>query len=258
MVESITTLGEYTLATLREIGKVSIFMFRGIKSCFCPPFFWREIFKQCKEVGFYSLPIVGLTAFFAGMVFALQMYVGFTRFDAEGAIATAVVIAITRELGPVFAGLMVSGRMSSAIAAEISSMRVTDQIDALQTLQVDPYKFLIAPRIMSGVIMVPFLVLIADIIGVFGGFFVSTTLLDFSSGSYIAQTIQNLQTIDVVSGLAKAAVFGLAMSVFGSYNGFFSDIGAKGVGNATTNAVVSSCIAILVLNYILTAVFFGA
>lgn len=258
MIGSITTLGEYTLATLREIGKTSIFMFKGIKSCFCPPFFFKEILKQAKEVGFYSLPIVGLTAIFAGMVLALQMYIGFTRFDAEGAIATVVVISITRELGPVFAGLMVSGRMSSAIAAEIGSMRVTDQIDALETLGVDPYKFLVAPRIIAGVIMVPFLVLIADIIGVFGGFLVSTTLLEFSSGAYITQTVQNLEAIDVISGLCKASVFGFSMAAFGCYHGFFSDLGAKGVGNATTNAVVSSCIGVLVLNYVLTALFFGA
>lgn len=258
MIGSITTLGEYTLATLREIGKTSIFMFKGIKSCFCPPFFFKEILKQAKEVGFYSLPIVGLTAIFAGMVLALQMYIGFTRFDAEGAIATVVVISITRELGPVFAGLMVSGRMSSAIAAEIGSMRVTDQIDALETLGVDPYKFLVAPRIIAGVIMVPFLVLIADIIGVFGGFLVSTTLLEFSSGAYITQTVQNLEAIDVISGLYKASVFGFSMAAFGCYHGFFSDLGAKGVGNATTNAVVSSCIGVLVLNYVLTALFFGA
>lgn len=258
MIGSITTLGEYTLATLREIGKTSIFMFKGIKGCFCPPFFFKEILKQAKEVGFYSLPIVGLTAIFAGMVLALQMYIGFTRFDAEGAIATVVVISITRELGPVFAGLMVSGRMSSAIAAEIGSMRVTDQIDALETLGVDPYKFLVAPRIIAGVIMVPFLVLIADIIGVFGGFLVSTTLLEFSSGAYITQTVQNLEAIDVISGLCKASVFGFSMAAFGCYHGFFSDLGAKGVGNATTNAVVSSCIGVLVLNYVLTALFFGA
>jgi phospholipid/cholesterol/gamma-HCH transport system permease protein len=253
----LATLGEYALATLSEIGRVSIFSATGVSNCFAPPFYFREIFRQIIAVGFYSLPIVGLTAVFAGMVLALQTYVGFTRFNAEGAVASVVVISITRELGPVFAGLMVAGRVSSSIAAEIGSMRVSEQIDALTTLRVDPFKFLVAPRIMAAVLTVPFLTLIADIIGVMGGFLVSTTLLDFSSGSYISQTLQNMMAIDVISGLVKAAFFGFSIATFGCYHGFYSDLGARGVGNATTSAVVSSCIGILVLNYLLTALFFG-
>ncbi|MDR0631961.1 MAG: ABC transporter permease [Holosporaceae bacterium] len=256
-MKSLATLGEYTLATLNETGRVFIFAAKGVKNCFTPPFYFREIFHQIMVVGFYSLPIVGLTAVFAGMVLALQTHVGFTRFNAEGAVASVVVISITRELGPVFAGLMVAGRVSSAIAAEIGSMRVSEQIDALMTLRVDPFKFLVAPRIIAGVLMVPFLVLIADIIGVMGGFLISTTLLDFSTGAYISQTIQNMEIIDVVSGLVKAAAFGFSVATFGCYHGFYSDLGARGVGNATTSAVVSSCIGILVLNYLLTALFFG-
>ena len=164
----IATLGKYSLAAVREIGKISIFSARGFKSCFAPPFYFREIWRHMIVVGFYSLPIVALTALFAGMTIALQTYVGFTRFNAEGAIATVVVISITRELGPVFAGLMVTGRVCSAIAAEIGSMKVSDQIDALTTLGVDPFKFLVAPRMIAGAVMLPFLVLIADIIGVMG------------------------------------------------------------------------------------------
>jgi phospholipid/cholesterol/gamma-HCH transport system permease protein len=257
LIRPVATLGKYTLATLQEIGKVSVFAFRGVQSCFSPPFFLKEIFRHMMAIGFYSLPIIGLTAIFAGMVLALQTYVGFTRFNAEGAVASVVVISITRELGPVFAGLMVAGRISSSIAAEIGSMRVSEQIDALMTLRVDPYKFLVAPRIISAVLMVPFLVLVADIIGVMGGFIVSTTLLDFSTGSYIAQTMCNLELRDVVSGLVKASAFGFSVACFGCYHGFYSELGARGVGRATTSAVVSSCIGILVLNYLLTALFFG-
>jgi phospholipid/cholesterol/gamma-HCH transport system permease protein len=253
----LSTLGEYTISSLIEIGRVFIFTLKGIKSCFIPPFYFREIFHQTVSIGFYSLPIVGLTALFAGMVLALQTYIGFTRFGAGGAVASVVVISITRELGPVFAGLMVAGRVSSSIAAEIGAMRVSEQIDALITLRVDPFKFLVAPRILAGAFTVPFLVLIADIIGVMGGFLVSTTLLDFSTGSYVAQTIQSMAAIDVISGLVKAAVFGFTVAVFGCYHGFNSDLGARGVGNATTSAVVSSCIGILILNYLLTALFFG-
>jgi phospholipid/cholesterol/gamma-HCH transport system permease protein len=253
----LATLGEYALATFGEIGRVFLFFATGVRSCFAPPFYFREIARQIVAIGFYSLPIVGLTAVFAGMVLALQTFVGFTRFNAEGAVASVVVISITRELGPVFAGLMVAGRVSSSIAAEIGSMRVSEQIDALTTLRVDPFKFLVAPRIIAGVLTVPFLTLIADIIGVMGGFLISTTLLDFSSGSYISQTLSNMMAIDVISGLVKAAAFGFSISTFGCYHGFYSDLGARGVGNATTSAVVSSCVGILVLNYLLTALFFG-
>jgi phospholipid/cholesterol/gamma-HCH transport system permease protein len=257
MCNPLAVLGRCTLVTLGEVGRVSVFAANGVINCFAPPFYFRETFRQMMIVGFYSLPIVGLTAVFAGMVLALQTFVGFTRFNAEGAIASVVVISITRELGPVFAGLMVAGRVSSSIAAEIGSMRVSEQIDALRTLRVDPFKFLVAPRIIAGALMVPFLVLIADIIGVMGGFLVSTTVLKFPVGSYIAQTVQNMEMMDVISGLIKASTFGFSVAVFGCYHGFYSDLGARGVGNATTSAVVSSCIGILVLNYLLTALFFG-
>jgi phospholipid/cholesterol/gamma-HCH transport system permease protein len=257
MFKLVAVLGKYTLTTLQEIGLAFIFIIKGVKGCFMPPFFFKEIIRQMIAIGFYSLPIVGLTAIFAGMVLALQMYVGFTRFNAENAIASVVVISITRELGPVFAGLMVAGRMSSSIAAEIGSMRVSEQIDTLITLRVDPYKFLVAPRIIGGVITLPLLVLVADIIGVMGGFIVSTTLLDFSAKAYIMQTARNMELMDIVSGLAKAAAFGFSLASFGCYHGFYSDLGARGVGNATTNAVVTSCISILILNYLLTALFFG-
>lgn len=253
----LATLGRYSLATFQEVGKVAIFAAKGFKSCFCPPFYFKEIFRHMVTVGFYSLPIVALTAMFAGMIIALQTYVGFTRFNAEGAVATVVLICITRELAPVFAGLMVTGRVGSGIAAEIGSMRVSDQIDALITLGVDPFKFLVAPRMIAAVMMMPFLVFIADIIGVMGGFLISTTVLDFSVGSYLSQTVQNLEAIDVISGLVKASFFGFCMAVFGCYHGFYSDLGAKGVGNATTSAVVASSIGVLALDYLLTAVFFG-
>lgn len=256
-MKAITTLGHYTLETLRELGKISIFAARGLGACFSPPFFFKEIFRQVMAIGFYSLPIVGLTAFFAGVVIALQTYVGFTRFNAAGAVATVVLITITRELGPVFAGLMVAGRVSSSIAAELGSMKVSEQIDALTTLRVDPFKFLVAPRLIAGTVMLPILVLICDIIGIMGGFLISVTRLEFSVGSYIAQTMHNFVMMDLVSGLVKAAFFGFTLVIFGCYYGFNSELGAKGVGNATINAVVFSCICIFILNSLLTALFFG-
>ncbi|MDR1334832.1 MAG: ABC transporter permease [Holosporaceae bacterium] len=257
MTNLVASVGVYTLSALQGIGKITFFAASGIKSCFAPPFYFRSTINQIIVIGFYSLPIVGLTALFAGMVLAMQMHVGFTRFNAEGSIASVVVISMTRELGPVFAGLMVAGRMSSSIAAELGSMRVSEQIDALVTLHVDPLKFLVAPRIVAGVLTLPLLVFVADVIGVLGGMIVSTTLLNFSVGSYVVQTISNLELMDVLSGLAKAAAFGFSIACFGCYHGFNSELGARGVGESATTAVVSSCICILGLNYLLTAVFFG-
>lgn len=253
----IESIGRYTINVLSKIGEFSIFIFNGILSCFMPKFFWKETLKQCLELGFFSLPIVGLTAIFAGMVLALQTYTGFAKFSGENAIASVVLIAITRELGPVLSGLMVAGRISSSIAAELGSMRVSEQIDALETMNVDPFKFLIAPRLIAGILMLPVLVFIADILGVFGGYIVAVTKLGLSGYIYMQETVNNINAIDVLCGLVKAAVFGLSISAFGCYNGFTCKKGAKGVGEATTNSVVQACILILIFNYLLTAMFFG-
>ncbi len=153
------------------------------------------------------------------MVLALQTYTGFSRFAAENAIANVVVLSVTRELGPVIAGLMVAGRIGAAIAAEIGTMRVTDQIDALTTLSTNPYRYLVVPRLIAGLAMLPVLVFIADVIGVFGGFLVSTYKLGFNPASYIQRSVDFLQTQDVVAGLVKAAVFGFIVTLMGCYNG---------------------------------------
>ncbi|MBX9634207.1 MAG: ABC transporter permease, partial [Magnetospirillum sp.] len=209
------------------------------------------------EIGYYSLPVVGLTAVFTGMVLALQSYSGFSRFAAEGAVATVVVLSVTRELAPVLAGLMVAGRIGASMAAEIGTMRVTEQIDALTTLSTNPFKYLVAPRLLAGLLMVPFLVLVADIIGVFGGYIVGVYKLGFNSATYISRTWEYLKPVDVISGLTKAAVFGFLISLMGCYHGYYSRGGAQGVGAATTNSVVSAAIMILVFNYAITALYFG-
>ena len=210
------------------------------------------------QIGYFSLPVVGLTAIFTGMVLALQSYTGFARLNAESAIATVVVLTMTRELGPVLAGLMVAGRVGAAIAAEIGTMRVTEQIDALATLSTDPYKYLIVPRLIAGVTTLPVLVLIADIIGVFGGYVVSVHSLDFNAANYLKLTWQFLEPLDVITGLVKAAVFGFLVTLMGCYHGFHSRGGAQGVGAAATNAVVSASVLILAANYMITTAFFGA
>ena len=220
-------------------------------------YFPRLIGRQLMQMGFYSLPVVGLTALFTGMVLALQSHTGFSRFQAEGAVATVVVLSMTRELGPVLAGLMVAGRVGAATAAEIGTMRVTEQIDALWTLSTNPFKYLIAPRLLAGAITLPLLVVIADSIGVMGGYLVGVHILDFNSAAYLKSTVEYLEPVDVISGLVKASAFGFVIALMGCYQGYHSGRGAQGVGKATTNAVVTASILILILNYIITELFFA-
>lgn len=250
-------IGHTVLHLFESIGRISLFVSQGLLHCFTPPFFLRLTGRQFIDIGYYSLPVVGMTALFTGMVLALQSYTGFARFNAESAVAAVVALSVTRELAPILAGLMVAGRVGASMAAEIGTMRVTEQIDALRTLSVNPFKYLIAPRIIAGTLMLPILVLIGDIIGIFGGYMVSIYALGFSPSGYLSQTWDILETIDVVSGLIKAAVFGFIVAVMGCYHGYYSRRGAQGVGTATTYAVVSSSILILLFNYILTQVFFS-
>jgi phospholipid/cholesterol/gamma-HCH transport system permease protein len=249
-------IGRIFLEFVSAVGRMAIFTMSSVSHCFRPPFYFRIIGRQMIDIGYYSLPVVGLTAIFAGMVLALQSYTGFARFSAEGAIANVVVLSITRELGPVLAGLMVAGRIGASLAAEIGTMRVTEQIDALTTLSTNPMKYLVAPRLIAGVLMFPILVLIADIIGVFGGYLVAVYKLDFNATNYLKSTYDFLRAEDVNSGLIKAAVFGFVVTLMGCYHGYNSKGGAQGVGTATTNAVVSASILILCLDYILTELLF--
>lgn len=255
-LDAVAWLGAAVLGMVEYLGELAMFAVTGISHVFRPPYYPRQIGRAFMEIGFFSLPVVALTALFTGMVLALQSYTGFSRFGAESAIASVVVLSVTRELGPVLAGLMVSGRAGAAMAAELGTMRVTDQIDALSTLSTDPMKYLVTPRLLAGAIALPVLVLLADILGVLGGFLVSTQKLGFSSGGYLTSTFANLRTDDVVSGLIKASVFGFFIALMGCYNGYRSRGGAQGVGSATTSAVVSASILILALDYILTQVLF--
>ena len=240
-------IGHTIIHLFQSIGRLTLFALQSVAHVLTPPFFPRLIGRQLMDIGYYSLPVVGMTALFTGMVLALQSYPGFARFNAESAIAAVVALSVTRELAPVLAvGLMVAGRVGASMAAEIGTMRVTEQIDAMTTLSVNPFKYLIAPRIIAGTLMLPILVLIADIIGVLGGYLVSIYRLGFSPGRYLTQTWDILEPIDVMSGVYKAATFGFIVAVMGCYHGFHSDRGAQGVGAATTYAVVSSSILILI------------
>jgi len=251
----LAAVGRTFLAFLTAIGRLSIFTAYAVLHCVRPPFYGRLFVRHMIDIGYYSLPVVGLTALFTGMVLALQSYSSFARFNAEDAVATVVVLSMTRELGPVLGGLMVAGRIGASMAAEIGTMRVTEQIDALTTLSTNPFKYLVVPRLVAGLTMLPVLVLVADVVGVFGGFLIGVYKLDFNPSRYLASTWQFLEVVDVVSGLVKAAAFGFLIALMGCYHGYFSRGGAQGVGAATTNAVVSASILILSANYLITEFF---
>jgi phospholipid/cholesterol/gamma-HCH transport system permease protein len=240
-------IGRATLELLAQVGRLTQFTGRTLAAIVSPPFYGRLLGQQIMRIGYFSLPVVGLTALSTGAVLALQIYLGGNRYGAEAIVPQIVVLGITRELGPVIAGLMVAGRVSAAIAAEIGTMRVTEQIDALTTLATNPIKYLVVPRLVAAVISMPVLTAVGDSIGVFGGYLGSI---------YLKNTVDFAKTDDITSGLIKAAVFGFIVALMGCYNGFNSKGGAQGVGAATTNAVVSASILILILDYVLTALFF--
>ena len=257
ILDAIASIGRGTIDACRVAGSITLFAASGVSHILRPPFYGRMFLRALVEIAYFSLPVVALTAIFTGMVLALQSYTGFSRFSAESAVANVVVLSVTRELGPVLAGLMVAGRVGAAMAAEIGTMRVTDQIDALTTLSTNPMKYLVAPRLLAGTIALPLLVVVADILGVLGGFIVATLKLGFNPTTYLKNTLDFVQTDDVVSGLVKAAVFGFIITLMGCYQGYRSRGGAEGVGAATTASVVAASILLLAFDYILTEMFFA-
>lgn len=252
------TIGRSTLGMLRVIGQVTIYTGQAVSHILRPPFYPRELLWQLLQIGWLSLPVVGLTALFTGGALALQIFAGGSRFNAEAVVPQIVAIGIVRELGPVLGGLMVAGRVAAAIAAELGTMKVTEQIDALVTLSTNPLKYLTVPRILAATISLPILVAVGDAIGIFGGYLVSTTRLGFNEAAYLRNTVDFLELWDITSGLLKGAVFGFIVALMGCYHGMNSGRGAQGVGRATTNAVVSASIMILAANYLLTELFFNA
>jgi phospholipid/cholesterol/gamma-HCH transport system permease protein len=222
------------------------------------PLRWRNLLRQMEVVGVNSTFVVLLTGLFTGMVLALQSYNGFARFGAESLVGTVVALSVLRELGPVLSGLMVTARAGSLMAAELGTMRVTEQIDALYTMAVNPVHYLIVPRVTASVVMVPMLVVLSDFIGIVGGYLVGVKLLGINSTLYINKTVQFVAVDDMVNGLIKSAVFGFILSVVSCNFGFNARGGAAGVGKATTEAVVYSSVLILVFDYILTSLLFGS
>ena len=256
LLHSIQTIGRVFLNFVDGIGQLTIFFYNLLVRLFTPQLFIKKILKQFVVIGFYSLPVVGLTAIFTGAVLALQTYTGFSRMHAESSMASVIVISITRELGPVLAGLMLAGRVAGSIAAEIGTMKITEQVDALYTLNTDPIKYLIIPKVIAGTLMLPILVLISDIIGIFGGYLVAVYKIGFEYHSYLNSTFKALECQDVMSGVIKAAVFGFIVTFIGCFYGYKTSGGASGVGVAATQAVVTASILILLFNYIITGLLF--
>ncbi len=256
MYTLISYIGRNTIGTIREMGRVLILLLKAFMWMILPPYRVKEIVKQMEFVGVKSIFVVVLTGLFAGMVLALQSHHGFRLFGAETLVGSTVALAMTRELGPVLTALMVNGRAGSAMAAELGTMRVTEQIDALYVMAANPIKYLIVPRIIAGIIMLPVLTTVADFLGILGSYFVGVILLNINSGMFVANILEFLELEDIFHGLTKSIFFGLILTHVGCYKGFYTEGGAEGVGKATTQAVVLSSVLILIGDYILTSLMF--
>ena len=258
VLSPVAAIGRSTLGAIAAVGRVAIFALTILLNLVRPPFYWREFATALMTIGYNSLPVVGLTTLFTGAALALQIYAGSARFSAEAVVPQIVAIGMVRELGPVLVGLMVAARVTSSIAAEIATMKVTEQIDALVTLSTDPMRYLTLPRVLAATLVVPALVAVGDTIGIFGGYLVGTGRLGFNEAAYLTNTVDFLQRIDIISSLAKGAAFGFIAALMGCYFGMRSGRGAQGVGRATKSAVVAASVLILAANYLLTEAFFSA
>jgi len=250
-------IGRFSIRIITEMGRILLLFLEAMAWLFRPPFRAHLIFKQMEFVGNKSLYLVMLTGTFSGAVLALESYHGFRLFGAESLVGSIVALSMTREMGPVITSLMVTGRAGSAMAAEIGTMRVTEQIDALTVMATNPIQYLVVPRIVASILMLPLLTVVSDFVGILGGYFVGVGLLDINSGIYIAKMLEYVDLNDIFNGLTKSAFFGLILSTVGCYKGFYTRGGAEGVGKATTESVVLSSIIILVGDYILTSLMFG-
>jgi phospholipid/cholesterol/gamma-HCH transport system permease protein len=254
----LAAIGRIVLGMLAAIGRVTLFAAETVSHLFRPPFYPREFAHALLQIGYFSLPVVGLTTIFTGGALALQIYAGGARFSAEAVVPQIVAIGMVRELGPVLVGLMIAARVTSSIAAEIATMKVTEQIDALTTLSTNPMKYLTLPRVLAATLVMPVLVGVGDIIGIMGGYLVGVERLGFNAGTYLRNTVDFLEPLDIISSLSKGAVFGFLAALMGCYFGMRSGRGAQGVGAATKSAVVAASVLILAANFILTELFFAA
>ncbi len=248
-------IGRYTVRVVNSTGLLCAMLLKSFLYIFTPPRLnIRNVFKQMEFVGVQSLFVVILTGSFTGMVLALQSYTALKRFGAESMVGPTVALSMARELGPVLTGLMVAGRAGSAMATELGTMRVTEQVDALFTMGVNPMKYLVVPRVLAGLLMLPLLAIVTDFVGSVGGYMIGVKYLGINSGVYIGRTLDYVTTGDIFEGLIKSLFFGLIIAITACYNGYYATGGAKGVGKAATSAVVMGCVLILVSDYILTSI----
>tara|TARA_R110002051_G_scaffold30487_3_gene70561 strand:+ start:21797 stop:22573 length:777 start_codon:yes stop_codon:yes gene_type:complete len=258
MMRLLVWIGAATLGALAALGRVALFTYGTLRHLVTPPFYAREFGNALVQIGFLSLPVVGLTALFTGGALALQIYSGGARFSAEAVVPQIVAIGMVRELGPVLVGLMIAARVTSSIAAEIATMKVTEQLDALVTLSTHPMKYLTVPRVLAATLVMPLLVGVGDIVGIMGGYIMGTERLGFNAATYLQNTVDFLEWRDIVSSLTKGAVFGFIAALMGCYYGMGSGRGAMGVGAATKKAVVAAAVLILAANLFLTEAFFSS
>jgi phospholipid/cholesterol/gamma-HCH transport system permease protein len=249
-------IGTHVLAFISELGEILLMFGRSMVWTFTPPFRFRNFIKQMEFVGVKSLFIVVLTGVFSGMVLALQSYHGFRKFGGESLMGGIVALSLAREMGPVMTALMVNARAGSAIAAELGTMKVTEQIDALEIMAINPIQYLVVPRIWAGILMVPLLTAINILVGIIGGYFVGVVLLQINSGVYINKMIKMVEMSDLIQGMVKSVIFGLILTLVGCYKGYYTYGGAEGVGRATTEAVVISSVLILIGTYVITSLLF--
>jgi phospholipid/cholesterol/gamma-HCH transport system permease protein len=257
MTRFLEAIGRVVLRVLEETGTFFSMLGRVVVWAVRPPYDIAELLRQMVRVGFDSIPVVLVTTLFTGMVLALQTFNGFARFHAQNLVGSVVALSLTRELSPVLTALMVTGRVGSAMAAELGTMRVTEQIDALTALGTEPVQYLMVPRVTASVLMMPLLVIMGDAVGIYGGYFVAVQLLGANPVAYIDNSFQFLHVRDdVVSGIIKAAAFGLVFSLIACIRGYNTTGGAEGVGRATTRAVVAGSLTVLVVDFFLTKLLF--
>jgi phospholipid/cholesterol/gamma-HCH transport system permease protein len=255
MTALLRRIGRSSLDVAQATGRAMLFLFEALWQALLPPYRFRRLFQEVYFIGCKSLVIIFLTAAFTGMVLALQGYYTLRKYGSEGALGAVVALSLIRELGPVLAALMVSGRAGSAITAEIGIMRITEQLDAMDTMAVNPLQYVVMPKLLAGLISVPLLTAIFNVVGILGGFVVGVLLLGVSSGSYFSGMTQSVVSLDVNGGFVKSLVFGLTIMLVACYNGYFTGRGAEGVSQATTRTVVVSAILVLAWDYVLTSFF---
>jgi phospholipid/cholesterol/gamma-HCH transport system permease protein len=249
-------IGGKSLAFLQELGGILVMLVQSLVWTFTPPFRFRNLIKQMEFIGVKSIFIVVLTGVFSGMVLALQSFHGLRKFGGESLMGGIVALSLAREMGPVMTSLVVNARAGSAIAAEIGTMRITEQIDALKMMAINPIQYLVVPRIWAGILVVPLLTAINILVGIVGGYLVGVELLNINSGVFIDKMIKMVEISDLVQGMVKSIVFGLILTLIGSYKGYNTQGGAEGVGRATTEAVVITSVATLIGTYVITSLFF--